>query len=146
MPDLDGETILSGTLHQRLPTSATQGLLVKDFVILKNGQVTSMTPELEPSLLTTIPYQRKDVCALDRFNVHHSPTRKMEHQMDGMEQRRSNLELSQSYKESGIVNFINIQRISWAGHFIRMNEDSTTKNVFNAQPIGTRRRGRPNLR
>ncbi|GFS85624.1 uncharacterized protein TNCV_2794581 [Trichonephila clavipes] len=27
-----------------------------------------------------------------------------------------------------------------------MNEDRTTKNVFNAQPIGTRKRGRPNLR
>ncbi|GFV79271.1 uncharacterized protein TNCV_71391 [Trichonephila clavipes] len=27
-----------------------------------------------------------------------------------------------------------------------MNEDRTTKKVFNAQPIGTRRRGRPNIR
>ncbi|GFU66479.1 uncharacterized protein TNCV_3807221 [Trichonephila clavipes] len=27
-----------------------------------------------------------------------------------------------------------------------MNEDRTTKKVFNAQPIGTRRKGRPNLR
>ncbi|GFW48470.1 putative LOC100569746 [Trichonephila clavipes] len=27
-----------------------------------------------------------------------------------------------------------------------MNEDRTTKNVFNAQPIDTRRKGRPNLR
>ncbi|GFU24336.1 uncharacterized protein TNCV_942301 [Trichonephila clavipes] len=27
-----------------------------------------------------------------------------------------------------------------------MNEDRPTKKVFNAQPIGTRRKGRPNLR
>ncbi|GFU75029.1 uncharacterized protein TNCV_3752801 [Trichonephila clavipes] len=27
-----------------------------------------------------------------------------------------------------------------------MNEDRTTKKVFNAQPIGKRRKGRPNLR
>ncbi|GFU20102.1 uncharacterized protein TNCV_1192371 [Trichonephila clavipes] len=27
-----------------------------------------------------------------------------------------------------------------------MNEDRTTKKVFNAQPIGSRRKGRPNLR
>ncbi|GFW91232.1 hypothetical protein TNCV_736471 [Trichonephila clavipes] len=27
-----------------------------------------------------------------------------------------------------------------------MNEDRTTKKVFDAQPIGTRRKGRPNLR
>ncbi|GFV62963.1 uncharacterized protein TNCV_3177561 [Trichonephila clavipes] len=26
-----------------------------------------------------------------------------------------------------------------------MNEDRTTKTVFNAQPIGTRRKGKPNL-
>ncbi|GFV00403.1 uncharacterized protein TNCV_3643811 [Trichonephila clavipes] len=26
-----------------------------------------------------------------------------------------------------------------------MNEDRTTKKVFNAQPMGTRRKGRPNL-
>ncbi|GFY24897.1 hypothetical protein TNCV_2690881 [Trichonephila clavipes] len=33
------------------------------------------TPELAPPLLTTTPHQRKDVLALDRFNVHRSPTR-----------------------------------------------------------------------
>ncbi|GFV52336.1 uncharacterized protein TNCV_2664901 [Trichonephila clavipes] len=60
--------------------------------------------------------------------------------------RRSNLELYQSYKESDIVNFIKIQRIKLSGHVIRMNEDRTTKKVFNAQPIGTRRTHPPNLR
>ncbi|GFV10192.1 uncharacterized protein TNCV_3661441 [Trichonephila clavipes] len=60
--------------------------------------------------------------------------------------RRSNLEFYQSYKESGIVNFIKIQRIKWAGRFVRMDENRTTKNVFNAQPIGTRRKVKPNLR
>ncbi|GFV86930.1 uncharacterized protein TNCV_2198821 [Trichonephila clavipes] len=60
--------------------------------------------------------------------------------------RRSNSELYRSYKESDIVNFIKIQRIKWAGHVIRMNEDRTTKKVFNTRPIGTRRKGRPNLR
>ncbi|GFW61048.1 uncharacterized protein TNCV_4872581 [Trichonephila clavipes] len=50
-----------------------------------------------------------------------------------------------SHKESDIVNFIKIQGIKWAGHVIRLNEDRTTKKVFNAQPIGTRRRGMPNL-
>ncbi|GFY17798.1 uncharacterized protein TNCV_1075331 [Trichonephila clavipes] len=59
--------------------------------------------------------------------------------------RRSNLELYQAYKESDIVNFVKIQRIKWAGHAIRMSDDSTTKTVYNAQPIGTRRRSRPNL-
>ncbi|GFV29962.1 uncharacterized protein TNCV_3100401 [Trichonephila clavipes] len=48
-------------------------------------------------------------------------------QENGAWQRRSNLELYQSYKESDIVNFIKIQRINWAGHVIRMSEDRTTK-------------------
>ncbi|GFU40867.1 uncharacterized protein TNCV_2466631 [Trichonephila clavipes] len=58
--------------------------------------------------------------------------------------RRSNFELYQSHTESDIVNFIKIQRNKWAGHVVRMDEDRTTKKVFNAQPIGTRRKGRPN--
>ncbi|GFV02678.1 uncharacterized protein TNCV_2743511 [Trichonephila clavipes] len=61
-------------------------------------------------------------------------------------QKRSNLELYRLYKESDIVIFTKIQQIKWAGHVIRMNENHTTKKIFNAQPLGTRRRGRPNLR
>ncbi|PRD32136.1 UNVERIFIED_CONTAM: hypothetical protein NCL1_21396 [Trichonephila clavipes] len=60
--------------------------------------------------------------------------------------RRSNFELYHSYKESDIVNFIKLQRIKWAGHVFRKDEDCTTKKVFNDQPIGTRRKGRLNLR
>ncbi|GFS65267.1 uncharacterized protein TNCV_2451111 [Trichonephila clavipes] len=47
-----------------------------DHVIFNLGQVTWTTPELEPPLLTTPPHQRKDVSALDRFNVHRCPTRR----------------------------------------------------------------------
>ncbi|GFS77452.1 hypothetical protein TNCV_4491321 [Trichonephila clavipes] len=36
-----------------------------------------MTPELVPPLLTTTPHQREDVSALDRFNVHGCPTRRV---------------------------------------------------------------------
>ncbi|GFV13862.1 uncharacterized protein TNCV_523411 [Trichonephila clavipes] len=48
--------------------------------------------------------------------------------------------------ESDIVNFIKIQRIKWAGQVVRVDEDRTTKKVFNAQPVGARGIGRPNLR
>ncbi|GFX06761.1 uncharacterized protein TNCV_3113491 [Trichonephila clavipes] len=51
-----------------------------------------------------------------------------------------------SYKESDIVNFIKIQRIKWARHVDRMDEDHTTNKVFNAEPNGTRRKDRPNFR
>ncbi|GFX95670.1 uncharacterized protein TNCV_4885961 [Trichonephila clavipes] len=60
--------------------------------------------------------------------------------------RRSNFELYQSYKVSDIVNFIKLQRIKWAGHVVRMDENRTTKQVFNAQTIGTQRKVRANLR
>ncbi|GFV81477.1 uncharacterized protein TNCV_52011 [Trichonephila clavipes] len=48
-----------------------------DHVILNHGQVTWTTPELAPPLLTTTPHQREDVSALDRFNVHSCPTRRV---------------------------------------------------------------------
>ncbi|GFT92480.1 uncharacterized protein TNCV_1053801 [Trichonephila clavipes] len=62
-------------------------------------------------------------------------------QENGTWRRRSNFELYRSYKEPDIVNFIKVQRIKWAGHIVRMDEDHTTKKVFNAKPIGTRRKG-----
>ncbi|GFV83243.1 uncharacterized protein TNCV_1899691 [Trichonephila clavipes] len=67
-------------------------------------------------------------------------------QENGTWRRRSNFELYNSYKESDIINFIKIQRIKWVDHIVRMDEDCTTEKVFNAQPIGTRRKGRSNLR
>ncbi|GFY07430.1 uncharacterized protein TNCV_5086151 [Trichonephila clavipes] len=57
--------------------SATRGLLATDHVILNHGQVTWTTPELAHPLLTTTPHQREDVSALDRFNVHRCPTRRV---------------------------------------------------------------------
>ncbi|GFU78962.1 uncharacterized protein TNCV_308031 [Trichonephila clavipes] len=55
----------------------TRGLLATDHVILNHGQVTWTTPELAPPFLTTTPHQREDVSALDRFNVHRCPTRRV---------------------------------------------------------------------
>ncbi|GFV51527.1 uncharacterized protein TNCV_2908301 [Trichonephila clavipes] len=63
--------------HARLFVSATRGLLVTDHVISNHGQVTWTTPELAPPLLTSTPHQREDVSALDRFNVHRCPTRRV---------------------------------------------------------------------
>ncbi|GFW62167.1 uncharacterized protein TNCV_1685981 [Trichonephila clavipes] len=51
--------------------------LVTDHVILNHGQVTWTTPELAPPLLTTTPHQGEEVSALDRFNVHRCPTRRV---------------------------------------------------------------------
>ncbi|GFV37426.1 uncharacterized protein TNCV_4347801 [Trichonephila clavipes] len=69
------------SMHRRctdcIAPSASRGLLATDHVILNHGQVTWTTPELAPPLLTTTPHQREDVSALDRFNVHRCPTRRV---------------------------------------------------------------------
>ncbi|GFW77049.1 uncharacterized protein TNCV_2724791 [Trichonephila clavipes] len=39
--------------------------------------MTWTTPELAPALLTTTQHQREDVSALDSFNVHRCPTRRV---------------------------------------------------------------------
>ncbi|GFU24130.1 uncharacterized protein TNCV_2007211 [Trichonephila clavipes] len=57
--------------------SATRGLLAADHVILNHDQMTWTAPDLAPPLLTTTPHQREDVSALDRFNVHRCPTRRV---------------------------------------------------------------------
>ncbi|GFU39239.1 uncharacterized protein TNCV_1903211 [Trichonephila clavipes] len=36
-----------------------------------------MTSEIAPPVLTTTPHQREDVSALDRFNMHRCPTRRV---------------------------------------------------------------------
>ncbi|GFT21491.1 transposable element Tcb2 transposase [Trichonephila clavipes] len=57
--------------------SATQGLLATDHVILNHGQVTWTTPELAPPSPNYHTTPREDVSALDRFNVHRCPRRRV---------------------------------------------------------------------
>ncbi|GFX35842.1 uncharacterized protein TNCV_746351 [Trichonephila clavipes] len=68
-------------MHWFCPTDpntwSTRGLLETEHVILNHGQVTWTTPELAPPLLTTTPNQWEDVSALDRFNGHRCPTRRV---------------------------------------------------------------------
>ncbi|GFV68509.1 uncharacterized protein TNCV_3129651 [Trichonephila clavipes] len=57
-------------------SGTTRGLLATDHVILNHGQVTWTTPELAPPPnYHTTPTE--DVSALDRFNVHRCPTRRV---------------------------------------------------------------------
>ena len=57
-----------------------------------------------------------------------------------------NNELYTLYKESDIVSYIKINRLKWAGHVIRMEEQSATRRVPVAVVEGRRQRGRPKLR
>ncbi|GFV67217.1 uncharacterized protein TNCV_3669721 [Trichonephila clavipes] len=76
-PALCGQKFLLTLQMCLVESKATRGLLATDHVILNHGQVTWTTPELAPPLLTTTPHQREDVSALDRFNVHRCPTRRV---------------------------------------------------------------------
>ena len=50
------------------------------------------------------------------------------------------------YKENDIVKYIKINRLKWAGHVIRMEEQSPTRRVLVVVVEGRRQRGRPKLR
>ena len=54
-------------------------------------------------------------------------------------------ELYTLYKESDIVTYIKINRLRWAGHVIRMEEQIAARRVLVAVVEGRRRRGRPKL-
>jgi len=49
------------------------------------------------------------------------------------------------YKESDTVTYSKINRLKWAGHVIRMKEQSPTRRVLVAVVEGRRERGRPKL-
>ncbi|GFW92297.1 uncharacterized protein TNCV_3541831 [Trichonephila clavipes] len=75
-PSTTSETIEK--VHEEWIMKVTRrGLLATDHVILNYGQVTWTIPELSSPLLTTTPHQREDVSALDTFNVHRCPTRRV---------------------------------------------------------------------
>ena len=59
-----------------------------------------------------------------------------------------NNELYTLYKENGIVTYvyIKINCLKWAGHVIRLEEQSPTRRVLVAVVEGRRQRGRPKLR
>ena len=50
------------------------------------------------------------------------------------------------YKESDIVTYIKINRLKWAGHVIRIEEQNLTRRFLVAVIEGRRQRGRPKLR
>jgi hypothetical protein len=50
------------------------------------------------------------------------------------------------FNEPDIVKYIKINRLGWAGHVIRMDNNRTDKKVLDTKPIGTRKIGRTKLR
>ena len=67
-------------------------------------------------------------------------------QENGTRRKRYNYELYEIFNEPNIVNYVNVKRLAWAGHLVRMNSDRTVKKIFNTKPDGARSAGRPKLR
>jgi hypothetical protein len=67
-------------------------------------------------------------------------------QENGVWRKRHNHELYKLFNETDIVKYIKINRLGWAGHVIRMDNNRTVKKVLDTKPIGTRKIGRPKLR
>jgi hypothetical protein len=55
-------------------------------------------------------------------------------QENGVWRIRYNHELYKFFSEPDIVKHIKINRLGWAGHVIRMDNNRTVKNVFNTKP------------
>ncbi|GFV68218.1 putative endonuclease-reverse transcriptase [Trichonephila clavipes] len=66
-------------------------------------------------------------------------------QVNGSWRRRSNLELNKIYKQPDTVKSAKLQRLKWASHLARMNEDRCCKKIFLAKPMENRPRGKPLL-
>jgi hypothetical protein len=62
-----------------------------------------------------------------------------------LEKKRYIYELYETFNEPNIVTYIEVKRLTWAGHLVRMN-DRTLKKIFNTKPDGVRSVGRLKLR
>ncbi|GFV49527.1 hypothetical protein TNCV_1975201 [Trichonephila clavipes] len=60
--------------------------------------------------------------------------------------RRSNLELYKIYKQPDTGKFVKLQRLKWAGHLARTNEDCCCKKIFLANPWEKCHRARARLK
>ena len=59
---------------------------------------------------------------------------------------RFNSQLYELFKDIDVVERINIQRLRWLGHVVRIEEDAPERRVFDAVISESRRSGRPCIR
>jgi hypothetical protein len=57
-----------------------------------------------------------------------------------------NYEIDQVFNEPDVVTFLKRQRLRWAGHIVRTEEDNPVKKLTFQKHFGSRRKGRPKLR
>jgi hypothetical protein len=57
-----------------------------------------------------------------------------------------NYEIDQVFNEPDVVTLLKRQRLRWAGHIVRTEEDNPVKKLIFQKHFGSRRKGRPKLR
>ena len=67
-------------------------------------------------------------------------------QENGVFRRRFNFELQRDYGEANIIAIIKTNRLRWAGHLARMEDERPAKTLFRNVPAGRRSVGRPKMR
>jgi hypothetical protein len=58
----------------------------------------------------------------------------------------TNGELQVVNRKPNILTTIQVRRLEWAGHLVRMSDESTVRKVFRGNADGRRKAGRPKLR
>jgi hypothetical protein len=64
----------------------------------------------------------------------------------GTWRKRNNHDFFKLFNEPNILKYININRLSWAGRTICLENSRTVKKVIDTRPEGTRKTGGPKLR
>jgi len=59
---------------------------------------------------------------------------------------RTDQELRKPHKDLDILADIKKRALEWTGHLVRMDQGRAVKKIFENEPEGSRRRGRPRLR
>jgi hypothetical protein len=67
-------------------------------------------------------------------------------QIDGVWRRCYNKELYNLFNDVDIIERIKINRLRWAGHVIRRENEEIIKRIMLAKPEGKRKKGRPRMR
>jgi hypothetical protein len=67
-------------------------------------------------------------------------------QIDGVWRRRYNKEIHSLFNDYDIIKRIKINRLIWAGHVIRRENEDIIKRSMITKPEGKRKKGRPRTR
>jgi hypothetical protein len=59
--------------------------------------------------------------------------------INGQWRMRNNFELYNLYDKPDLVKYIKINRLKWAGHVIRVDNNRVTKRMFNTRPEGKKK-------